>query len=79
VASEASEWEDRECEERLAFLREEEERFWDGGLGGYIFPSVVLYFSLVFHSSSFAIHLLAGFWQAASGRLRIDRSGATHP
>jgi len=30
-ASEASEWEDREREERLAFLREEEERLGAGG------------------------------------------------
>jgi len=39
---------------------------WGGGLGGYLFISVVLYFSLVFHSSSLCLHLLAGSERKAS-------------
>ena len=52
MASEASEWEDREREERPAFLRVEE-TLWAEDWAGYRFLSVVLYFFWVFHSSFF--------------------------
>jgi len=66
---EASEWEYREREEQLAFLREEEERLGLGFSRSFV----------VFSALSSVFHIPYIFWRSASGRLHLDGPGATHP
>jgi len=70
AASEASEWESRECEEHLAALREEEERL---GEWSRRWISFSFFLSLIFFNFSLSF-LFRHFWRIAGMRLQLDGS-----
>jgi len=78
AASEASEWDSREREERLADLREEEERLSRGEeIGGlsFILSSIHSLFFLPYFLISFVLPFIGYVRRIAGGRLRLDGSG----